>query len=214
MVKPFETLNQRTRRVLGARLHNRWPNVRPNPRPRGLRNPGVSCYRNSGLQLFAHLPRFVNWIMEHNEENQNWPCREGDPNREFPVHQEKDKVILGMDRDLITGCVSCRLKAFFRDYWDDEALSSDQTPSSFDDDRPSVLPLHRLGERWNCNRPYAKKGQKTPRGIGERADVQRRLDPETARERNARRSRAIGQNCAQEYLSRLLQGVAESINPA
>lgn len=214
MVRYSETRGQCERRELGARLDNTWPSTRPNRRPRGLKNPSAYCYRNSVLQMLAHLPKFVNWIDQHNEPGQDWPCHPNDPNQRLPDGQEKDKAVLDMDQKLILGCVPCRLKAFFQDYWGARTLNPKQNPAEFPATRPSILPLHRMGERWNCHLPPKERNKERLPGETDAQWIRRRLTRETAEERTRRVSKACDQQCADEYLGYLHGGITSSIDPA
>jgi hypothetical protein len=217
-----ETPDQRARRLRAARLNATWPNTRPSPRPRGLGNAGNYCYRNSALQMLVHLPKFVNWVMEHNEDGQNWPCNPNDPNMRYPPLREKDKVLTQlMDKDLILGCFLCRLKRFFRDYWNAGALNPrNNRPAPFGADRTSVAPLHRLGEKWKCERVWPRaskerssKGQAQGHDESDSDFVLRLHDEETSTDRDTRYSGAAGQHCAEEYIDTLLEEVHKSIHP-
>lgn len=120
---------------------------RRNTKPRGLVNPGNYCYRNAVLQALAHLPRLINWIMEHS------PAKKDDPpspataptsdtspkaaasskKKPTPPPSTGKKWICSEDDpnryqpvndDLMakigpfeTGCVPCLLKNLFRKYW-------------------------------------------------------------------------------------------------
>ena len=220
MKEPRETPDQRTRRLRASRLNARWPNTRPSPRPRGLQGDGSSCYRIVALQMLTHLPKFVNWIMEHNEDGQNWPCNPNDPNLRYPHLREKDKVLTQlMNKDMILGCVLCRLKEFFRDYWNDAATTPSNNPTIFPDNRASLAPIHRMSEKWNCGRVWwnsaAGKTKVDAMKRGETDDefVLRLHDEETSGARDIRYARAIGQHCADEYIEVLLGQVYQSIHP-
>ena len=215
MVKPSETASQRARRLRGAELDKTWPNTRSTRRPRGLRNPDDYCSRNVALQMLAHLPKFVNWMLQHNDpvKGQDWPCHPNDPNQRLPAQQTKDKAITDMDPDLINGCVPCRLKTFICDYWGDSTLGTDQNPSVFRETRPSILPLHRMGARWNCHLPPPEKDEKPHAGETDAQFIARRLQRETKTQREARVRRATGQNCADEFMSFIHEGIKHSIDP-
>ena len=169
--------------------------------------------------MLTHMPKFVNWIMEHNEDGQNWPCNPNDPNLRYPHLRENDKVFTQlMNKDFILGCVLCRLKEFFRDYWSDASTTPQNHPTSFPDDRASIAPIHGLGEKWSCERVWwrADEGQM-------KADVMKlnetddelviRLHEETSQARDQRYAEAVGQHCADEYIDTLLEQVLQSIHP-
>ncbi|KAJ4347592.1 hypothetical protein N0V95_005286 [Ascochyta clinopodiicola] len=100
--------------------------------------------------MLAHLPKFVNWIMQHNDpvEGSDWPCRPEDPNQQLPADQETDKAILKMDQKLIKGCVLCRLKAIMMQYWGKILVGTNEEPKPFAHSQASTLPLHKMAERW------------------------------------------------------------------
>lgn len=213
-----ETASQRARRLLGSGLDKTWPNVRHSRRPRGLRNPDVYCYRNAALQVLMHLPKFINWIMQHNERTDgviDWPCHPDDPNRRLPEQQRKDKAVTSMKAEMINGCVPCRLKTLIRDYWGTSMVGStpDQIPLAFPHDRPSVQPLHRLGERWNCQLPPPRRNEKAKDGETDAQFIARRLQRETAKQLKARVDRATGQSCADEFMGYIHEGIKYSIGP-
>ena len=205
-----ETEGQRARRVVGARLDGTWPNTRPSPRPRGLVRTGMACYRISALQMLAHMPKFVNWVLEHREDGQDWPCNQDDENLKLPKNLERDPATLALDPNLVTGCVTCRLKTFFQDYWGTAAADPPQGPSAFQPTHASILPLHRLGEKWNCAPPSFND---IPKKEGETAEAYfaRRLSLETEQQLSRRRQDAAGQHCADEYWSWLRTAVRDSI---
>ena len=82
-----QSVAQRRRQAIANGVSKSWAGViiRTNRAPRGLFNGGNTCYKNAVLQNLLHLPRFVNWIMQHNQPRQAWPCQHGDPNRYPPA---------------------------------------------------------------------------------------------------------------------------------
>lgn len=206
--------NRRSLRRIATRLNGVWPNAHPHRtrQPRGLENVQVSCYRNAVLQMLAHLPKFVNWILQHNEPGQDWPCNKADRNRRLPLGQENDGALLKIAKqEFLVGCVSCRLKAFFRLYWGHTTSDPTRAQLRLRESEEAVLALHKISERWCCTAPYAKPGEVRPPGETPAQCVQRRLGGETSSERNQRHRIAVGQACADEYLNRILEGVSESI---
>ena len=215
-----ETPDQRARRLRATRLNGTWPNTRSSPRPRGLRRSGAACYRISALQMLTHLPKFVNWIMEHNEDGQDWPCNPTDPNLRLPHLREKDKVLTQlMDRGMILGCVLCRLKESFRDYWGDASTVHGNLPTSFSGDRASIARLDRMSEKWKCERVWWRAGEGQTKADVMKLDetddefVLRLHDEETSAARDRRYAAAVGQQCAAEYIDILLEQIHKSIHP-
>jgi hypothetical protein len=220
MVRPSETRNQTARRLLGSRLNKDWPNTRDHLQPRGLQNgPGAgiiaACYRSSTLQMLAHLPKFVNWVAQHNDPTygQDWPCHADDANRRLPINQENDQAILDMDQNLIIGCVPCRLKAFFQQYWAKETIGSNGLPMAFPYNHASIMPLHSLAERWMCRLPDSLSEKDKLPGETDAAFATRRLAKETKAQRKERVSFARGQSCADEFMGFLRAGIVDSIDP-
>ncbi|XPS67983.1 hypothetical protein M3J09_000282 [Ascochyta lentis] len=154
--------------------------------------------------------------MQHNDpvQGSDWPCRASDPNGRLPDMQENDQAILGMDQDLITGCVPCRLKAFMKQYWGKVHIRLNGEPSSFPYRQVSILPLHKLAERWMCRLPDAPQGDRFRPGETPSELAARRLASETADERAVRVARACNQQCADEYFEYLRAGLLSSIDPS
>lgn len=81
--------------VIDGRIRKAWPIIAPggpiravHSRTRGMRNPGVLCYRNSILQCLLHIPEFFNYLCNRDR------CRTpGD------------------------GCVFCNLRSLALSYW-------------------------------------------------------------------------------------------------
>ncbi|CAO2648436.1 Nn.00g077030.m01.CDS01 [Neocucurbitaria sp. VM-36] len=182
---PREDPLQRTRRNVASRISKAWRNDRKNRRPRGLANRGNDCYRIGALQPLLHLPRFVNWILQHNEQGQNWPCGTNDRNLSLPTDPLTRRILLGLikkqtgkdkDQSLYTGCVPCLLKLLIIDYWGNVLIGPQNgnppfAPLHLPTDHPAIIRLHRLIDRWFCVDPQghsrrlknAENKDKTPR---------------------------------------------------
>jgi hypothetical protein len=78
---PREGPDQATRRNVANGISKKSKISRQNKRHRGFVNDGNNYYRHGALQPLLHLPRFVNWILQHNKHGQNWPCHANDSNR-------------------------------------------------------------------------------------------------------------------------------------
>jgi hypothetical protein len=148
--------------------------------------------------------------MEHREDGQDWSCNPNDLNLKLPKNRENDPAIVGLGPNHIMGCVTCRLKTFFQDYWGTTAADSTEGLSAFQPTHASILPLHRLGERWNSAPPSSSDHPKHE-GETEEAWFARRLRLETQQQLSRRRRNAAGQQCADEYWSWLRTGVRSSI---
>jgi hypothetical protein len=208
--------------VLGEReVQNRcvlrlsiFGDVAGNPSVRRKRCPVTPCvparrdgrYMNSVLQNLAHLPKFCNWIVQHNDPTlgADWPCRPQDPNRRLPSNQEKDPAILAMGPG-INQCVACLMKAFIIEYWSNTNVN---LPSS----HPTVAPLQAMAIRWFCQVPNAQP-KSIPQQPGETdaAYITRKLVNETVSQRTDRVTKARGYQDSDEFLIRLLGAIQESI---
>ncbi|KAL6708319.1 hypothetical protein ACN47E_003243 [Coniothyrium glycines] len=138
--------------------------TRPSTFPRGIVNPGNFCYRNSALQPLLHLPRFLNWILQHAEDGQNWPCRPKDPDLSLPDDAAADYNGDNLTRlgDKATGCVACLLKQLVQWYWGPQEGDDDRMPKPkeihYKDD--AISHLHGLANRWYCEDPDTWTDQK------------------------------------------------------
>ncbi|KAF2128974.1 cysteine proteinase [Dothidotthia symphoricarpi CBS 119687] len=188
------------RRVIADRIRKSWPITRSDKRPRGLRSSGVSCYVNSTLQTLLHLPKFCNWILEHCDDRRgvDWPCHAGDPNRQLPLYQNNDPLILKCG-DGIRKCVPCLLKALVQTYWGNDG------PWVLPHDTPPLGPLNYMTKRWFCKLPGAFKGG------NEADDAARRLAEETYEGRKARENDAEGHQDADEFMRAVLNGCTDSV---
>lgn len=174
---PREGVPQALRRTIANGIRKKGHIRRKDSRPRGLGNNGNLCYRLSVLQALLHLPRFCNWIVQHNEPGQTWPCDPEDRNLTLPPKVEQ--ALLGSTRSRtnrdpsqrspehrehtrFTGCVPCLLKTLVRQYWGDvesgpgvrfPARSTPFEPKSFGATHPAISQLHDLAVRWFCSSP-------------------------------------------------------------
>jgi hypothetical protein len=189
----------------GSHISGTWPGTRNHAYPRGIANSGSTFYMNSALQNLAHLPKLCNWIVQHNDPTNDidWPCRPDDFNRHLPPNQKNDKAIQDMGEDA-KQCVACLTKNFILEYWKNK---SDLEASS-----STLQPFRNMASRWFCQLPLEHG---LTRKIGELDDawIQRRLDPETESQRNARVATAKGQQDSDEFLMPVLEGIRGSIDP-
>jgi hypothetical protein len=83
MNQPRQSAAQRNNIAIANRISKKYRRTvfRLNTAPRGLINLRNDCYRNATLQTLTHLPRFVNWILDHGIPGRHWPCNPQDPNR-------------------------------------------------------------------------------------------------------------------------------------
>jgi hypothetical protein len=205
---------QHTRIATANRINKgyKWKTNRKNTCPRGLVNAGNNCYRIAVLQTLLHLPRFVNWILEHRECGKHWDCRFDDLNRHQPIG---DRLLFSM-RPHAIGCIPCLLKSLIQAYWGIYKLrSSDsgmQYPQQLDHNDPAIIDLHRMAERWFCSDPDGLSDElkaKEERKIFEEKMPMTQKEKDTirmiARLRNAR-----AQQCADEFMRFVLDGVEQS----
>jgi ubiquitin C-terminal hydrolase len=196
----------RDRQGPGSHINGTWPGSRKHGLPRGIENSGVSCYMNSALQNLAHLPKFCNWIVQHNDPTHgaDWPCRPDDPNRKLPVNREEDPAITQMGTGIMQ-CVACLMKNFIIEYW--------SYKSKLPNDHRTLRPLQTMADRWFCQSPDAGTLKQKPRE-SERDFIRRKLAKETAPQRKSRVANARGQQDSDEFLMKMLPAVRESIDPA
>jgi hypothetical protein len=138
-----QSVAQRNRSAVSSGISKacRWKISRKVRRPRGLENAGNTCYRNAVLQSLLHLPKFLNWVMQHNESRQNWPCRTApaDSNQAPPLKWADEPAIKALGEEGM-GCVPCLLKDLIRNYWGNILL---------DEGTGNPLPLPYLHEGWH-----------------------------------------------------------------
>ena len=78
---PRKDYSQAVRLSIANGISKKWKIARQTKTPRSFVNEGNDCHRNAALQPLLHLPRFLNWILQHNKHGQKWSCHQGDPNR-------------------------------------------------------------------------------------------------------------------------------------
>lgn len=168
---------------------------------------------NSALQNLVHLPKFCSWIKQHNDAalGADWTCRTNDPNRHLPVNQTEDQVLLKMGES-IKQCVACLVKAFVLDYWSNARENGNNPSMNFPHTRPSVKALNAMARRWSTE-PPSSSGLTKAQGESENAFMNRKLNNESASDRNGRRRNAAGQQDSDEFLMRLLNACKDSIDP-
>jgi hypothetical protein len=142
---------QRDRSAIASGISKacRWKIARKNRRARGLTRVGNTCYRNSVLQSLLHLPKFLNWIMQHNESRQNWPCRLEDPNLSLP----SKKLLEALGTEAM-GCVPCLLKRLITGYWGNILLDQTGAPLALPFNHACWSHLHQLTRRWFIEPTY------------------------------------------------------------
>jgi hypothetical protein len=196
----------RDRQGPGSHISGTWPGSRNHGLPRGIENSGVSCYMNSALQNLAHLPKFCNWIVQHNDPTHgaDWPCRPDDPNLQLPLNREEDPAIVDMGRGIMQ-CVACLMKDFIIEYW--------SHGTTLPADHHTLRPLRIMANRWFGQSPDAGTLEQRPQE-SERDFIQRRLAKETAPQRQSRVANAEGQQDSDEFLMKVLEAIRDSIDPA
>lgn len=207
---------QRTRIATANRINKgyRWETSRQNIRPRGLMNNGNNCYRIGVIQTLLHLPRFVNWILEHRERGKHWQCLPTDQNLQQP---KSDKDSFEM-RPHATGCVPCLLRALIQAYWGVYKLTPPDVgePQRLEQDDPAIIGLHRLAERWFCRNPDGWSN--TLSAIDNARKNNNKKRPMTLKERDdktksARKDQEVGQQDADEFMRFIFDGIEQSYAP-
>lgn len=148
--RPRQTQTNRQRHfcTVANRISKRWPITRNKKRCRGLeRVAGThTCYQLSTMQILLHLPKFMNWLNEHQKANAHglidWPC---DPNH---LDMQPPNPANAIVPATAIGCVSCLMKDLVSDYWGQVDLAADGTPNPFDAGQQPMMPIHRLAKRW------------------------------------------------------------------
>lgn len=106
--------------------------------------------------MLLHLPKFIAWIMQHNELGQNWPCAAApvDPNQALPTKYANEPAIQKLGEEGM-GCVPCLLKALISGYWGKTLLEDAGTgePDSTPQGHEYWHRLHQLARRWNYKEP-------------------------------------------------------------
>lgn len=153
---PTQTSAQRANRRIIKSISNAWRISRQSKRPRGLENIRNNCYRHALLQNLLHLPRFLNWIHQHNMKGRNWPCN---TEHSSSLHQVETSVFSDLvekaNDNLIKDCVPCLLKDLVVAYWgpDEGDKEASNNMAVFSHDHDAMLPIHRFAERYFCCRP-------------------------------------------------------------
>ena len=112
----------------------------------------------------------------------------------------------------IKQCVACLVKAFVLDYWSNARENGNNPSMNFPHTRPSVKALNAMARRWSTE-PPSSSGLTKAQGESENAFMNRKLNNESASDRNGRRRNAAGQQDSDEFLMRLLNACKDSIDP-
>jgi uncharacterized UBP type Zn finger protein len=208
MARARQSAAQRERIAVAKRISKLWTAriTRQSRLPRGLRNGGNTCYRNSVLQTLLHLPKFVNWIMQHNEHGQKWPCRPTDPNQSLPPRWVGEPAIKAMGLEA-TGCVPCLFKRLVVCYWGNDHIKNNGELDALCVKNMCWYRLHRLAERWFYRDP---------------PDIDEILNSEENRFKTEAQKTVIkqrlraghmhGQQDADEYMRFILDGIENTYN--
>jgi uncharacterized UBP type Zn finger protein len=217
MVRPVQSAAQRNSIAIANRISKAydWSAFRQNTRPRGLVNNGNDCYRHSVLQTLLHLPRFVNWILEHNRTGQHWRCNPADWNQHQPV---KDKLLEEMQPHF-TACTTCVLRTLILHYWGNYQLENlvmrAPKPLPFYNTNAGIIDMHRLAERWFCNNPDGYSDRVKTADAIRVAEKKRPLSDKKKKEdqKAARKGNETAQQDASEFMGYILEGIERSIDP-
>ncbi|KAF2826421.1 cysteine proteinase [Ophiobolus disseminans] len=197
---------QRSRSAVASKITKActWRIGRTSYRPRGLANGGASCYRNAALQNLLHLPKFVYWIMQHNEPRRNWPCATAptDPNQAPPLKWADEPAIEKLGADGV-GCVPCLLKGFIVDYWGPTLINAtNDHPTRFLFDHPCWLHLHTLSDRWFYRDPLDLEETLNKKENINKTEEEKEVVVLEEREKNMSR-----QHDADEFMRYVLDGI-------
>lgn len=204
------------------RINKNWPINRASRVPRGLFNRRNACYRLSALQSLLHLPRFCNWILQHNKKDGEWPCDPNDVNLTIPpdVQEVFDFTVVEESGEEnynsltnyrpttpYTGCMPCLLKALIINYWGNVHMApgTDTTPTyprPFAFSHPAILYLHQLVERWFCREPL---GYTDPPNLSLAKKKQMKL--------KAKQGEMCAQQDSEEFLIKLFEAILNDSNP-
>lgn len=142
-----KTARQRAKDAAAKSVNKKWRITRNSRRSRGLHRTGMTCFRLSGMQSLLHLPKFVNWILSHNNTKPNgtveFPCA--------PVHTIGPALINKLsgywNRLNLTVCPACVVKDFVQAYWGDYHMAADGEPQALAHTEAHMTALRRLDQQ-------------------------------------------------------------------
>jgi uncharacterized UBP type Zn finger protein len=119
-----------------------WPHRRQHQSnaSRGMKQDDSECYRLAALQCILHMPKAMNWIMSHNDGNDNG------------VAINQCAVSRG-------NCIACAMKRLIRRYWEDDSHATRPNPKSLS---RSTSSLHRIHNLADANPTFAPGRQGDP----------------------------------------------------
>jgi hypothetical protein len=150
---PRQTLKNNVAR----QIKNRWPITRKNRASRGLIRAGNTCFRLSGLQALLHLPKFLQWILSHNNTEKGrvvFPCR----SLTEIMARLSARMTVGCgesseDEETLPQCPACAVKALAQCYWGHENLDSSGEPMPLCVSHPLIAAVHSIDDALRRNTP-------------------------------------------------------------
>jgi len=132
---PLKTWSQRCKDRHATRILSDWPIARPNKASRGIHRirDNNECFRLAAIQSLLHLPKFMNWILTHNE-NGNFPCHP-DIMKRHSAHENWQGV-----------CAACSFKKLIRRYWGNGKLCADGQPRPLAGNHVDIRRIHTLDD--------------------------------------------------------------------
>jgi hypothetical protein len=131
--KPVRSPSQMQKDRHARHISSSWPITRHNKSSRGIErlSGNNECFRLAAIQGLLHLPKFMNWILLHNEDG------------EFPCHPDIESFASKHEKYMGV-CPACAFKTLIRSYWGDEACYHDGTPYQFMGENVDVKRIHTL----------------------------------------------------------------------
>jgi hypothetical protein len=120
------------------RIRKTWPITRANKASRGIQREGQQCFRISAIQALLHLPKFMNWILSHNE-NGKFECHFLIWTQDYPFRLFQGK------------CAACMFKDLIQKYWGDKNIGPDGKPRPLKWECDEMLAIERLDDQLAFN---------------------------------------------------------------
>lgn len=139
---PRRTRLQMKKDKYAKQVSDGWPSgvvKRTNKNSRGMHRVGNGCYRISALQALLHLPKFMNWINDHNVTQRGKihnPCTTATTmshnGNNFKVHT------------VCRQCMACAMKDLIAYYWGEDNLDASGAPNPIPQHDPILYPFERF----------------------------------------------------------------------
>jgi hypothetical protein len=115
------------------RISSHWRITRDNKASRGFENTGFACYQIAALEALMHMPKFLNWIRDHNRTDTN-----GNVQNPCWTHPENETGI----------CAACAVKDLTNDYWGNHRLHPCGLPRHIRADHAAFGLIDMLAQIW------------------------------------------------------------------